>query len=186
MKKGMNPFMRNGYIVLFTILLLQSSIQTANANGDFYSGIEAIRSYPTGETPMSLATHALNKGARYAIAIANYSSQSVSIYLSNNRDPLVLHKEVPIKGHPSSVTFGDFNHDFILDLATANPYENTISILLPSTTGEMNEVIYNIDVKPSEIIAEDLNGDGFEDDLIILSHSSSIIYVLFVQKMDSC
>jgi hypothetical protein len=169
-------------LVFLAIIFSQNIIQPAYATNNFYSEFKAIRSYSTGETPVSLSVHALTNSDYYVIAIANLKSQTISLYTSNKKDPLEFYKEIPVKGHPSSVTFGDFNHDLKLDIATSNPNESTISILLSTNSGNPNEIVYNIDVRPTEIIAEDMNGDGLKDDLIILSHKSNFIYILFVQQ----
>jgi len=79
---------------------------------------------------------------------------------------------------PHSVTTGDFNGDNILDLAVANEFSNTVSILLGNGDGTFkNKVDYGIGGPPTSITIGDFNGDG-KPDLATSNYTSNIISVL--------
>lgn len=82
---------------------------------------------------------------------------------------------------PYYVVSNDFNGDGILDIATANLYQNTVSILFGDGRGNFG-IAKNFDVdkeEPTDIKSDDFNNDGFPD-LVMGSqhHKNTKIIVL--------
>lgn len=74
-----------------------------------------------------------------------------------------------IENVPQRIAIADFNGDDFLDLAISNQVSNDIAILLNSTTGEYNNMIYQeAGDEPFAILAVDLDKNGTED--IIVAH----------------
>src|SRR5215510_9943911 len=62
---------------------------------------------------------------------------------------------------PSSVAVGDFNGDGTLDLAVANLYSDTVSILLGTGTGSFAaKTDFVTGISPVSVAVGDFNGDG--------------------------
>src|SRR5215510_939084 len=62
---------------------------------------------------------------------------------------------------PSSVAVGDFNGDGTLDLAVANLYSDTVSILLGTGTGSFgSKTDFVTGTSPLSVAVGDFNGDG--------------------------
>lgn len=65
---------------------------------------------------------------------------------------------------PTAITVADFNGDGVADLATANLFTNSVSVLLNTGTGTFHgAVTYPAGSYPTDIVAADFNGDGSAD-----------------------
>jgi Domain of unknown function (DUF4347)/FG-GAP-like repeat/Calx-beta domain/RTX calcium-binding nonapeptide repeat (4 copies)/FG-GAP repeat len=82
--------------------------------------------------------------------------------------------------NPVSVAVGDFNSDGFLDLTTANPNSNNISVLLGTGGGSFGPATnFTVGSAPNSIAVKDLNGDGKPD--LVTANSDSSISVLLGQ-----
>jgi hypothetical protein len=81
--------------------------------------------------------------------------------------------------YPTSVAVGDFNGDGKLDLAVANSYSGTVSIMLGDGTGNFTQgssvVMPNYGL--SSVAVGDFNGDG-KQDLAVAGYEGSTVYIL--------
>ena len=66
-------------------------------------------------------------------AIANYSSDSVSILIGDGTGNFLDRTDLSVVNSPHSIVTGDFNGDNVLDLVTANNVSNNVSILIGLT-----------------------------------------------------
>src|SRR5436309_10502576 len=64
------------------------------------------------------------------IAATLLFSSALPIPASAQTVSFIAHKDFTSGFHPISVAVGDFNRDGIQDLAVANKYDNTVSVLL--------------------------------------------------------
>jgi tetratricopeptide (TPR) repeat protein len=79
---------------------------------------------------------------------------------------------------PVFVASGDFNGDGILDLATANQADNSVSVLLGNGDGTFQPAVsYAAGSEPSCVVVADFNGDG-KLDLAVANYSSDNVSVL--------
>ena len=84
--------------------------------------------------------------------------------------PLVF----PAGDSPRSVAVGDFNGDGILDLAVANRYQNTVSVLLGQGDGTfLPAQSYAAGIYPRSVAVGDFNGDG-KPDLAVANNVGSV------------
>src|SRR6266849_4257303 len=81
-------------------------------------------------------------------------------------------------GHANSLVMQDFNHDGILDLATADYGNNTVSILLGKGDGSFaSPITYSTDNTPQGLATGDFNGDGIPD-LAVTNNGSNDVSIL--------
>jgi hypothetical protein len=81
--------------------------------------------------------------------------------------------------YPKSVTVGDFNGDGNPDLAAANSFTDSVSLLLGDGRGNFGTARnFKVGGYPTSIAEGDLNGDGYPD-LVTVSSSRSNGSVLF-------
>ena len=102
------------------------------ATGNF----SAATNFGVGSNPISVAVGDFNGDGKQDLAVANYSSNNVSILLGDGDG----HFRAPpptsaLAADPASVAVGDFNGDGKQDLAVANYTSNNVSILLGDGDG---------------------------------------------------
>ncbi|MEG3959227.1 FG-GAP-like repeat-containing protein, partial [Microcoleus sp. herbarium2] len=94
--------------------------------------------FPTGNKPRSVSMGDFNGDGKPDLATANSVNATASILLNTTptgagAPTFAPQVPFPPAGNPASVSIGDFNLDGKPDLATANPFSNTASILLHTT-----------------------------------------------------
>src|SRR5262245_36354524 len=84
-----------------------------------------------------------------------------------------------IGGGPRSVTAGDFNGDWVLDLAVANSTSNDVAVFLGSGDGRFQRgTTVAVGTNPSFVTAADLNGDQILDLATANSGSNNVSILL--------
>jgi hypothetical protein len=156
------------------------SVLLGNGDGTFQPAIT------TGVLPgaTSLAVGDFNGDGKPDLAVVSGLDNSVEILQGNGdgtfqSNPLII--PVGTQGNflPSieSVAVGDFAHNGNLDLAVANPGDNTVSVLLGNGDGTFqNRVDLPVGTAPLSVVAADL-GNG-QLDLVVANHDSSNVSVL--------
>ena len=131
-----------------------------------------------GSSPYSVTSGDFNGDGLLDIAVANYSSSTVSILLNNGNGTFTQSSTPISQGSPWSVIAGDFNGDGYIDLAVTNYYSNTVSILLNNgnRTFTQNSTI-GVGSYPSSITTGDFNGDGYID-LAVANNGSNTVSIL--------
>src|SRR5439155_7272305 len=88
--------------------------------------------------PNSVATADFNGDGKLDLAVANFSGNTVSIFLGNGDGTFHVQLDYATGTDPYSVAVGDFNRDGKMDLAVANGLGssgNTVSVLLGNGDG---------------------------------------------------
>ena len=120
--------------------------------------------YATGNTPVFLATADFNGDGNLDAAVANFGSNTVSLFLGNGDGTFQARVDYATGGTPSSVGVGDFNGDGQLDLVLTNgtfSVGNSVSVLLGNGDGTFQaHMEYGTGLGPTEAVVGDFNFDG--------------------------
>ncbi len=130
----------------------------------------------------------LNGDGRSDLAVANTNSASVSVLLNTtapgaSSPSFAAQQAFPIATNPASVAQGDLNGDRRPDLAVANFYSASVSVLLNTTApGAANPAFaaqqaFPTGSQPNSVALGDLNDDG-RLDLVVTSLNSASVSVL--------
>jgi hypothetical protein len=134
----------------------------------------------TGSNPQGMATGDFNGDGKLDLAVANYDSHTVSVFLGNGDGTFRPKVDYATGNRPVGVVAGDFNGDGNLDLAVTNNLDNTVSILLGNGDGTFRaKVDYATGVGPGNLAAADLNGDG-KLDLAVACNDNTSVYVVCI------
>jgi hypothetical protein len=120
--------------------------------------------YGVGTGPCSAVFGDFNGDGKLDLAVANSSSNNVSILLGSGNGTFAMAVNYNVGAGPSSVAAGDLNGDGKLDLAVANFASDDVSILLGNGDGTFppdtrREVLND----PTFVTIGDANGDGKPD-----------------------
>jgi len=136
--------------------------------------------YAVGSDPLSVAVGDFNADGRRDLAVANLSSNSVSILLGTGpgRPSFGAPVNYAVGTAPSSVAIGFFNADFRPDLAVANVNSGNVSILLSNANGTFQPAVnYVAGTGPQSVAVGDFNADG-RPDLAVANQASNNVSVL--------
>ncbi len=128
------------------------------------SGFGGAVNYATGGIPYSVAAADFNNDGKIDLAVANLSSNNVSILRGNGNGTFVAATNYNVGVEPGSVAAADFNGDGRVDLVVANYLSNNASVLLGNGDGTFQTAVnYNAGLGPQSVATGDFNGDGKTD-----------------------
>ncbi|MCP4580949.1 MAG: hypothetical protein GY839_04985 [candidate division Zixibacteria bacterium] len=175
--------------------LIESSEGFYLADGYSWNFITAVNSgnaifdnfaeYPTSEFPvpdgpLSVFAGNLNNDDNIDLAVANGSMNTMSVLHGNGDCTFQSFIEFPVMGSNGvvSVTGADLNGDGHLDLAVANLYSNSITVLFNDGSGIFGtQMVYAAGLGPRSVCAADLDDDG-DIDLAVSNEGSDNVSVL--------
>jgi hypothetical protein len=153
-----------------TVSLLTGQGAAGHGDGTF----AATGTFAVGDGPSSLVAGDFNGDHFADLAVANRNSSDVSVLLNDTEGGFapqarysVTSVPHPASG-PSAIVAADFNHDGILDLATANGGSQNLTVFLGAANGTFTPP----DQQPSAAVSSnpvfaDVTGDGVKDSLVI-------------------
>jgi len=134
--------------------------------------------YPVGTNPASVAVGDFNADGRPDLAVANNSSNTISILLGTSTGGFVAAFNYAAGTGPQSVAVGDFNADGKPDLAVANISSNNVTILLGAGVGTFGAPTnFPLGTNPISVAVGDFNADGRRD-LAVANNSSNTVSIL--------
>jgi hypothetical protein len=122
--------------------------------------------YTVGSAPYWVTVGVFTSNGCPDLAVANESSNNVSILLNNCNGTGTFAAAVPYPAgsEPFSVAAGDFNGDGKLDLVVSNDASSAVSVLLGNGDGSFQApASYAAGTSPDSIAVGDFNGDGKPD-----------------------
>lgn len=135
-----------------------------------------------GNGPQSIAVADFNRDGVPDLAITNQLSSTVTVLLGDGTGLFTPTPDSPISGggNPSSIAALDFDLDGHTDLAIANTYDSTVTILLGDGTGTFvpsSASPFAVAAGPTAVTAVDFDGDG-RTDLAIASATGDTLSIL--------
>ncbi len=157
-----------------------------NIGGPGYISFAQRVNFSVGANPSSLSVNDFDGDGKPDIATSNTGSNTISILRNMGATGNIAFAnkvDVATGNNPSSICSADFDRDGKVDVAVANRYDNTISVLKNfSTAGNITFApkidYYNryiVGSQQTKIITTDLDGDGKTD----LAVSSNIDVQVF-------
>ena len=125
--------------------------------------------------PVFVLSLDVNSDQHMDVAVANWGSACVSIFLNNKNGELIYHDSYKTGNYPQYITKGDFNKDDSIDLAVTNSQGNKISVLFGNNDGTFQSMIaYETGILPICIDTIDFNKDNYKDICVVNMFSNTI------------
>ncbi|WBA44392.1 FG-GAP-like repeat-containing protein [Hymenobacter canadensis] len=147
-------------------------------------GFAAKADFATGTNPYSVAIGDVNGDGQPDLAVANSTSSTVSVLRNTGAAGAVgfaAKADFATGNGPYSVAIGDVNGDGQPDLAVANYFSNTVSVLrntaAAGTVGFAAKADFATGSRPTSVAIGDVNGDG-QPDLAVANATSNTVSVL--------
>jgi hypothetical protein len=165
-----------------------SVLLNTTAPGATTPSFAAPQSFATGGAPVSVVAADVNGDGLPDLIVANENDSTVSVLLNTTTPGSTTASfgtEQPFftGTAPRSVTTADLNGDGRPDLIVVNSSDNTISVLLNTTTPGAStpsfatQHVFSVGSEPESVTAADLNGDG-RPDLIVANEGDNTVSVL--------
>lgn len=150
----------------FTVALEspERAIQTYPVDNRF----DVIGAIATGDKPQSVVLRDFDADERLDIAAANSGTGSVSIRLRDENDLYTKTQDIPTGAGATWVAAGDWDGDGIPDLAVANMFANSVSLLANRNATFSVQTTLVVPAGPTSVAIAQLNDDnhdGRRDDL---------------------
>ncbi|CAF4246712.1 unnamed protein product [Rotaria sp. Silwood2] len=154
-------------------------IRRGYGNGTFSSQITYSTGF--GSIPYWVAIGDFNNDTLLDIAVANYGTHNIGIFLGNSNGSFSNQITFPLdSSRPVSLAIGDFNQDNRLDIAVVNNGTFNIAILLGYGNGSFKmHTTYHMgyDSMPYSIVVADFNNDN-KVDLVVVNYGTSNLAIL--------
>jgi len=150
------------------------NVLLGNGDGTFHAATSSPFMVDSG--PTSIAVGDFNGDGKPDLAVANGTSNDVSVLLGNGDGSFqtAVNYAIGSSTQPVSLATGDFNGDGILDLAVANHLANTASVLLGNSNGTFQAAAgYGASFFPQAIAVGSFTGDG-RADLVVANANGNL------------
>lgn len=140
--------------------------------------IPSVKSYPTGLTPMSIATYDPKHDGRPSLVLANYNDSVLDLQLNDGKGVFARGNTLKVGKFPACVIAPELFRDGRSSLVTADSGSDTLTVI-PMNFGGTPQQSFPLAVGkgPMGVVAADVNGDGFPD-LISANSGANTLTVL--------
>jgi FG-GAP-like repeat len=153
------------------------SVLLGNGNGTFQSAQTYTAGGSKGKAGAVVVADLAGNGIA-DIAVANSSSNTVSVLLGNGNGTFQSAVAYAVGDDPRGLAVADLTGDGVQDLISANYGDNTVSVLLGKGNGTFaKQQTFGTGVGDYGIAAADLNGDG-KADIVTANESAGTVSVL--------
>ena len=150
------------------------------------SSFAAKVDFGTGSSPYSVSIGDLDGDGEADLAVTNYNSNTISV-LRNTSSPgnisFAAKVDFTTGSSPESVSVGDLDGDGKADLAVANYFSNSVSVLRntssPGSISFAAKVDFTTGSYPVSVSIGDLDGDGKADLAVTISNGGTISVSVF-------
>jgi hypothetical protein len=156
-------------VAIFAATMLHSFLLAAAFKG--------AATFPAHLAPSAVVVADFNGDGNLDIAIANRSSNDVSILLGkgNGTFNTTVNYSAGAGTDPSGIAAADFNGDGKPDLVVADGGSNSISVLMNSGTGTFSAPVkYTLTSQPTSVAVGDLSGDGIADIAVTTAGNNTV------------
>jgi uncharacterized repeat protein (TIGR01451 family) len=158
-------FNNDGYKDLVVGLEGATTFKVLLGSGDL--SFSAPVDYDAGCNPQYTTSADFNNDQKLDLAVSNYCSHTIDVFFGNGDGSFITPPDnyvIPGQPQPQGILNADFNGDGILDLATANNYGASVSVLLGVGDGTFSTASFsNVYYATNDQINGDFNADGHQD-----------------------
>ncbi|MCC7330017.1 MAG: VCBS repeat-containing protein [Gammaproteobacteria bacterium] len=131
----------------------------------------------TGSVPFGTTTEDFDGDGNLDLAVAEQGDATASIFV--NTGGRSFEERIPLDtgGKPLDLVAFDTNFDGLVDIATANPASQAVSLLYLTFQGYTEAFPVSAGDRPRALVAEDFNGD-FATDLAVANFDSDNVTIL--------
>ena len=132
-----------------------------------------------GSNEVGVAAADFNNDGNTDLAVTNYGSGTVSVFLGNGDGTFGAATQVSIGSNPEHLLAADVNHDGNIDLVACNQSPNTITILFGNGSGGFpSSRTVAVGSGPYSLVIDDFNGDGNPDIAVANSGGTTVTVLL--------
>ena len=140
-------------------------------SGQSCGGFGTATYYSGGSNPIAIVSGYFNGDSQPDLAVANYYSYTVSIFLGNANGTFAPAVQYSVGDSPRDLTLADFNGDGNTDLLVANYWAGTVSVLLGNGNGTFAAATnYAAGNYAYSVATGDFNSDGHADAAVANSY----------------
>lgn len=154
-------------------------IGTGTAAATFRPAVfSPAKSFPVGQTPVSVAMGEFNQDGRADLVVANSGSRTITLLNGDGEGSFNSSQEIYAGQMPAALVVTDVNADGRHDIVVALKGENSVVILLGNGDGSFRPPIaHATGIAPSALAVADLNADRVPD-LFVADQDSNTITIL--------
>jgi hypothetical protein len=152
-------------------------------NGYQPFGVQTTYSTDDGSSPYSVAVTDFNNDDQLDIAVANFETNTVGIFLGYGDGTFASQQTYSTvnDSNPISIAIGDFNDDQYVDIVVANSNTNNIGMLFglgQGTFGIVQTYSTGTDSGPTSVAVGDLNKDN-QMDIVVTNGGINNVLVFY-------
>ena len=143
------------------------------------SGFTTHTSYVAGTSPQWFDLGDVNNDGRADLIVPNSQSSTLGIYLAQTDGTFAAEVSYPVGWGACSAAIADFDRDTLPDVAVADYFDNTMSVLRGTGGGAFGPRAPSTasGAEPSWATASDFDGDGAPD-LVIANKGQNVVTLL--------
>lgn len=163
--------------LLLSLGFLTSWGQSSSCAAPGFSQLSTF--YSGGTDPRSLVTTDFNNDGKADLAVINFSTLNVAVFLGTGTGSFGSATTFPVNSGPMALTSGRFNNDPWTDLAVTNIFSHDVSLYYGNGDGSFSNgpALPSGGLAPDAIVSGDFNGDA-KADLAVAHFTTNDVTIL--------